>query len=81
MSRKIGIVMDPISTITIKKDSSFAMLLAAQAKGWSLFYMEQQDLFLRDGQVSATMKALTVSENAEHWYDLGEAQNRPLAEL
>lgn len=81
MSRKIGIVMDPISAINIKKDSSFAMLLAAQAKGWSIFYMEQQDLFLQQGIVSAEMQALTVEENADKWFELGEKQTLPLSEL
>ena len=81
MSRHIGIVMDPISEITIKKDSSFAMLLAAQAKGWSLYYMEQQDLFLQQGIVSASMKPLQVTENSEHWYQLGNSQTLPLADL
>ncbi|MFW5451729.1 MAG: glutathione synthase [Methylophagaceae bacterium] len=81
MSRHIGIVMDPISAITIKKDSSFAMLLAAQAKGWSLYYMEQQDLFLNQGFVSAEMKPLKVMENADDWFELGEAQTLPLADL
>jgi glutathione synthase len=81
MSRKIGIVMDPISAITIKKDSSFAMLLAAQAKGWSLFYMEQQDLFLHQGIVSAEMKPLQVEENADNWYQLGDKKTQALSEL
>ncbi|MBE9532810.1 MAG: glutathione synthase [Proteobacteria bacterium] len=81
MSRHIGIVMDPISEITIKKDSSFAMLLAAQAKGWSLYYMEQQDLFLQQGIVSASMKPLQVMEDSEQWYQLGESQTLPLADL
>jgi glutathione synthase len=81
MSRHIGIVMDPISAITIKKDSSFAMLLAAQAKGWSLYYMEQQDLFLDQGIVSAEMKPLRVFEDTEKWYEVDESQTRPLADL
>ena len=81
MSRHIGIVMDPISAITIKKDSSFAMLLAAQAKGWSLYYMEQHDLFLHQGIVSASMKPLQVMEDSEQWYQLGESQTLPLADL
>ncbi|HHA18870.1 MAG TPA: glutathione synthase [Methylophaga sp.] len=81
MSRHIGIVMDPISEITIKKDSSFAMLLAAQAKGWSLFYMEQQDLFLHQGIVSASMKPLKVLDNCDNWYQLGNTQSMPLADL
>jgi len=73
--------MDPISEITIKKDSSFAMLLAAQAKGWSLFYMEQQDLFLHQGIVSASMKPLKVLDNCDNWYQLGNTQSMPLADL
>ena len=81
MSRHIGIVMDPISAITIKKDTSFAMLLAAQAKGWSLYYMEQQDLFLHQGIVSAEMKPLRVFQNSDKWFELGASQTRPLADL
>ena len=81
MSRHIGIVMDPISAITIQKDSSFAMLLAAQAKGWSLYYMEQQDIFLQQGIVSASMKPLQVMEDSEQWYQLGESRTLPLADL
>ncbi len=81
MIRRIGIVMDPISSITIKKDSSFAMLLAAQAKGWQLFYMEQDDLFLNQGQAFAEMKALSVQEDPAHWFDLGETETAPLSTL
>ena len=36
MTLKLGVVMDPIATITIKKDTTFAMLLAAQARNWEL---------------------------------------------
>ncbi|PCJ29937.1 MAG: glutathione synthase [Gammaproteobacteria bacterium] len=81
MSIRIGIVMDPISTITVKKDSSFAMLLAAQAKGWSLFYMEQSDLFLARGQASAEMKPLSVVDDPHDWYQLGDSITQPLSEL
>lgn len=81
MTRKVGIVMDPIAEITIKKDSSFAMLLAAQAKDWSLFYMEQDDLFLNEGIVSASMKRLSVTEDVNDWYQLDNAITQPLAEL
>jgi glutathione synthase len=81
MTRHIGIVMDPISEITLKKDTSFAMLLAAQARGWSLYYMEQQDLFLHQGIVSAEMKPLRVFENAEKWFELGNSQTLPLTDL
>jgi len=57
------------------------MLLAAQAKGWSLYYMEQQDLFLEQGIVSAEMKPLRVFENAEKWFEVDGSQTRPLTDL
>jgi glutathione synthase len=78
---RLGIVMDSISAINIKKDSSFAMLLAAKAKGWTLFYMEQQDLFLSEGSVSATVKQLQVFDSTEHWYQLKEAETIKLNHL
>ena len=78
---QLGIVMDPISAINIKKDSSFAMLLAAQAKGWPLYYIEQSDLFLSQGVARATVRPLTVIENNKQWYELGETKTVALSEL
>jgi glutathione synthase len=78
---QLGIVMDPISTITIKKDTSFAMLLAAQAKGWPLFYMEQADLFLAKGVASAKVRRLEVFEDAEIWYELSSPTTMAMSEL
>ncbi len=60
----IGVVMDPIAHINIKKDSTFAMLLAARRRGWPVFYMEQQDLWLAEGRVHARMRALEVRDEA-----------------
>ncbi len=81
MSINVGIVMDPISTIDTKKDSSLAMLLAAQKKQWHLFYMEQADLYQKAGQAYGSMQPLTVRANPEDYYTLGERQETPLAEL
>ncbi|MCF1427313.1 MAG: glutathione synthase [Shewanella sp.] len=78
---KLGIVMDPISSINIKKDSSFAMLLAAQSRGYQLYYMEMKDLALVDGEAIASMSPLTVQQDASNWYSLGDLQERPLADL
>ncbi|RYV00909.1 glutathione synthase [Shewanella sp. OPT22] len=78
---KLGIVMDPIQDINIKKDSSFAMLMVAQKRGYELFYMEMQDLALVDGTAVANMKPLTVTDNAESWFELGDTQNNALADL
>jgi len=81
MSVKLGVVMDPISEITVKKDSTLAMLLAAQARGWSLEYMELKDLYLSDGICHGRMRPVTVRDDPEDWFDLGDAQTRPLSEL
>ena len=78
---KLGIVMDPIKDINIKKDSSFAMLLAAQSRGYELFYMEMQDLALLQGEAWAKMRTLKVQEDPTDWYQLGEATDTPLKEL
>ncbi|MGL6123656.1 MAG: glutathione synthase [Shewanella sp.] len=78
---KLGIVMDPISEINIKKDSSFAMLMAAQERGYQLFYMEMADLAMVNGVAMATMRPLTVINDASKWFELGEAKDTPMSEL
>ena len=81
MSVKLGVVMDPIGTIKPKKDSTFAMLLAAQRRGWALSYMELGDLLLRDGQALAWTRELSVQDSLTDWYRFGARSLRPLAEL
>jgi glutathione synthase len=81
MSIKLGMVMDPISHINIKKDTSFAMLLEAQARGWELHYMELGDLYLRNGAAFAKTRALSVKRDANQWFQFTAEQNIPLSEL
>lgn len=78
---KLGIVMDPISEINIKKDSSFAMLMAAQERGYQLFYMEMADLAMVNGVAMANMRPLTVINDASKWFELGETTDTPMSEL
>jgi glutathione synthase len=78
---KLGVVMDPISTIKIKKDSTFAMLLAAQARGWSITYMELNDLSVLDGVAMADARPLSVKDDPEGWFELGDRQSLSLSEL
>lgn len=79
--RTLGIVMDPIATINIKKDSSFAMLLEAQRRGWSLFYMLQTDLFADNGVCFARMQPLQVQDDPQGWFTLGEPITQALHQL
>lgn len=81
MTLNIAVVMDPIADIKIKKDSTIAMLWAAQARGHQLWYLEQHDLFVRDGVALGDMQTLNVFENHEKWFELGEKKVRPLADV
>ena len=81
MSLKIGVVMDPIGNINFKKDSTLAMLLEAQSRGWTLFYMEQADLYMAHDVARAQMKPLKVFNDANNWYQLDSAEDRTLNSL
>ncbi len=81
MTIKLGVVMDPIADINYKKDTTLAMLWAAQARDWKLFYMEQKDLYLIDGDARASMAPLTVFRDPEAWYDMEDAEDRALSDL
>jgi len=73
--------MDPISEVKIHKDSSFAMLLEAQSRGWELYYMEMKDLYLENGRSFASSKKLTVQREEGNFYQLEEAVDHPLSDL
>ncbi|QRY80939.1 glutathione synthase [Pseudomonas sp. PDNC002] len=81
MSVRLGIVMDPIAQISFKKDSSLAMLLAAQARGWQLFYMEQQDLYQKENVARGRMRPLKVFYDPAHWFELEDEVDQPLSDL
>ncbi len=81
MTVHLGVVMDPIAAITPRKDTTLAMLLAAQARGWHLHYLEMADLWLRDGRAFGRMRALRVHDDDRHWFELQEERIAPLAEL
>ena len=81
MSIKLGIVMDPIESINVKKDSSLAMLLAAQKRGWELLYMQLEDMRVRDGQAHARLRPVSVTDSPTDWFSLGDPQELALSEL
>lgn len=81
MTIRLGVIMDPIQEIHFKKDTSLALLNAAQERGCELWYMEQSDLSIQKGRSYGRMASLKVAMNPEQWADLGEFEDRPLAEL
>ncbi len=79
MSLRLAIVMDPIANITPYKDTSFAMCLEAQRRGYHISYIEMQDLYIDNGIPYATVRDLSVTDQADDFYQLGEVQTVPLS--
>ena len=78
---KIGIVMDPIGSITPKKDSSFAMLLEATRRNAEIHYFEQQDLRMLCGEARGRSTLLSVQEDHDDWFQFGDQQDIELGSL
>ncbi|MFT5218047.1 MAG: glutathione synthase [Planctomycetota bacterium] len=68
--RKLGIVMDPIESIKPWKDSSFAMMLEAQARHWQLFYFQISDLYMDDGIAMGQYQTLQLTDANEDWFEI-----------
>ena len=81
MTIRVGVVMDPIESIKPYKDTSFAMMLAAQKRGWSLEYILPGDCYLRDGVAYARMAPVTVTDDNDNWFALSEARDEALSAL
>ncbi|MDH3608781.1 MAG: glutathione synthase, partial [Gammaproteobacteria bacterium] len=78
MSIKLGVIMDPIEGIKVSKDSTFAMLLEAQKRGYEFHYLQARDLFLKDGVVMANTAQICVQDQANNWF---EASNSTQLEM
>ena len=81
MSIKLGVIMDPIQSINIKKDSTFEMLLQAQSLGWQINYMEMNSLFIDQGEAFAHTKQLEVMDNKKEWFNFNEETTINLDDL
>ncbi len=78
---RLGIVMDPIEAISPKKDSSLAMLLEAQRRGYELHYLLQSDLKLIAGQAIGRSRLLQVNDDPDNWFETGDEQEISLGDL
>ncbi|CAN5590828.1 glutathione synthase [soil metagenome] len=78
MSLEVFVVMDPIGSIRIAKDSTFAMLLEGQRRGYRLHYVIPGGLAMRDGQAMASIAPVTVRDDPADWFELGPASHRAL---
>jgi glutathione synthase len=78
---RIAVLMDPLDSIKPKKDSTLAMMLAAQRRGIELLYLEQQHLWVRDGIAMARLRTVTIRDDAHDWYSLGPVSVAPLSSV
>ncbi len=78
---KLGVLMDPIATINPKKDSTLAMMLAAQTKGWQIYQFEQDGLYIQDGEVHVQCQQIEVFDDLECWYHTIEPHKFPISSL
>jgi len=77
----LGVVMDPIENIKPVKDTTLAMLLAAQRRDWALWYMNLGDIRLENGSAIAHMCELTVRDDLDDWYAIGDKRETTLTDL
>jgi len=73
--------MDPIEAIKPWKDSTLAMMLEAQTRGWQIVYFQLSDIFLDNGVGMGQFQRLTLYDDNQHWFDFGEAGRCRLDEL
>ncbi|MFD0916940.1 glutathione synthase [Pseudahrensia aquimaris] len=81
MALRVAVQMDHISSIDIGGDSTFALMLEAQARGHHLFHYEVQDLSMRDGEVFAWGEDVKVSDTKGKHFEMGERQRVDLRDV
>ena len=74
----LAVLMDDISSIKPIKDSSFAMMLEAQKRGWEIFTFDTPDMFYEDGIVFANVRKTLVRDSEQDWYECEDIEALPL---
>ena len=78
---KLGVIMDPIAGIKVEKDTTLALLLASQRRGWEIYYMEMKDVYLTGNSARANTRVLTVTDDTSRWYRFQQQSDLALSEL
>ncbi|MBO6557478.1 MAG: glutathione synthase [Pseudomonadales bacterium] len=81
MSFSIGVLMDPIESINPKKDSTLAMMLAAQKQGWTVSVFSQADLYIENGEVLIRRREVELFDNLDHWFQEIKTTSGPASEF
>ena len=75
---KLGFVMDPVQNVNVREDTTFALMLAAQARGWDIYYIRPQDLGAREDAVWAQIHQVEVRPDPEDKVTFGDSAYAPL---
>ena len=78
---KLGVIMDPIAGIKVEKDTTLALLLAAQRREWEIHYMEMEDVYLSGSTARANARLMTVADDASDWYQFQRSVELALSDL
>ena len=78
---KLGVIMDPIAGIKVEKDTTLALLLAAQRREWEIHYMEMGDVYLNGSTARANARLMTVADHASDWYQFQHSVELALSDL
>jgi glutathione synthase len=81
MTIKLGVIMDPLESINVKHDSTVALLREAQTRRWSVFYMEQKDLYVENGMAYANMQKIKLTNDEVNWVECQEKVSNKLHAL
>lgn len=77
MKLKMAFIMDPVETINTEKDTTFVLMLEAQARGHEVWYLELKDMFVKETQACANATPISL-ERSEEFYKLGKTQTMKL---
>jgi glutathione synthase len=80
-SLRVAVVMEPIEDIKPAKDTTLAMMLAAQRRGWEVSYLELRHLWLRDGVAMGRVHPVTVRDDHGDWFTRGEPRIERLGDF
>jgi glutathione synthase len=80
---KLAILMDPLHHLKAYKDSTVAMIKAAQALGWSCVYFTQNDLYCQQGRAFAQVSSIRVigDETGSNWAEVNSLGEKALSEF
>ncbi len=78
---RIGVLMDPLQQIQIKKDTTLALIEAAQRRNWPVEFFRHEELMLYQGEACALSRTIGIDLKTEPWYQLGESRRVPLADF